>query len=536
MRKTISKYISILAILLLTAGVHSCTDPYANDSYLEEALEHPVATYLNKNPDDYSLWVELLKYTDLYNSLNLNANYTCFVPDNVAFKNYLNANNYASVSSIDKEFASILVKYHTIKGAAYISSNFENGVLPDTTATGDFLTIENKGLNAITINNEATITGLDRHVTNGVIQTINKVLTPITETITDKLNNPSYSIFRNAVEASGYLEMLNRIVTTETQLDGKVIHKKYKYTVFAVPNDIFTKSNISNLSSLATYLNAGNDYTNPENALNKYVSYHIIPQLASFSTLATFTGGVKSKNIPTMAKNELINFSEVDNNLYINYNKTENTYIQLSEINLSCKNGVVHVVDNIMPVVAPQATQVTWEFTDYPYIAARFSNVYRITTMTSSFSGWLPSEVNGLECYKWLAVPEDRDGVGYHIGDRNAQEMKKGLYTDYMTLKLGMFGWVEMEIPAIIKGKYSIVLGHYNRLANAQGAKLSFIIDGNYVGNPVSTSGASNKADQYRQTTIGTVQFNETKTHVLRILAGDDDMSYLDCLIFNPVN
>lgn len=536
MIKVINKYFLIVIAALLISGMYSCDDPYADDSYLDEALEHPAATHLNNNPDDYSLWVDLLKYTDLYNSLNLNENYTCFVPDNEAFEKYLNANNYPSVTSIDKEFASILVKYHTIRGKAYISSDFENGVLPDTTATGDFLTIENKGLNAITINNEATIIGLDKHVTNGVIQTINKVLTPITETITDKLGHASYSVFRSAVEAVGYLDMLDRIVTSEMQQDGKIIQKKYKHTVFIVPNEVFAESDITDLTSLATFLNAGTDYTNPDNALNKYVSYHIIPQLASFSTLAAFSGDVKSKNMATLAKNELINFSEVDNNLYINYDKSAETFIQLTEINLSCKNGVIHIVDNIMPIAVPPATEVVWEFTDYPYIAARFSNVYRITTMTSSFTGWLASEENGKECYKWLAVPEDRDGVGYHIGDRNAQEMKKGLYTDFMLLRLGMFGWIEMEIPTIIKGKYSVDLGHYNRLASTQGSKLSFIIDGNYFGSPVSTSGASNKADQYRKTNIGTIEFAETNTHKLRILAGDDGLSYLDCLIFKPVN
>ncbi|NLO71029.1 MAG: DUF5108 domain-containing protein [Porphyromonadaceae bacterium] len=536
MKKTLSKYLSILAVLLLAASLYSCDDPFANDSYLDEALELPAATFMNNDPDNYSLWVELLKYTNLYNSINLNANYTCFVPNNEAFNQYLSSKNYTSVSEIDKEFATILVKYHTIKGASYISSNFENGVLPDTTATGDFLTIENKGLNAITINNEATIVGLDKLVTNGVIQTIDKVLTPITETITDKLSNPSFSIFMSAVEAVGYSEMLDRIITSETQQDGTVIQKKYKYTLFAVPNSVYTTNGINDLASLAAYLGADADYTNPENLLYKYISYHILPQLASFSTLATFSGNVKSKNLATLAKNELVNFSEVDNKLYINYNQTANTFVQLAEINLACKNGVMHVVDDIMPIEAPPATQVKWEFTDYPYIAARFSNVYRITTMTSSFTGWLPSEVNGQECYTWLAVPEDRDGVGYHIGDRNAQEMKKGLYTDFMILKLGMFGWIEMEIPAIIKGKYSVVLGHYNRLASAPGAKLSFIFDGEYVGNPISTSGASNKADQYRETTIGNIEFTETKTHMLRILAGDDDQSYLDCLIFKPIN
>ena len=82
------KKISGLLILLIV-GLCSCSDPYANTAYIEDMKEVPAATYLNENPETYSLWVELLKYTDLYNTINLNSSYTCFVPDNDAMNAYL---------------------------------------------------------------------------------------------------------------------------------------------------------------------------------------------------------------------------------------------------------------------------------------------------------------------------------------------------------------------------------------------------------------------------------------------------------------
>ncbi len=523
--------------MLLIALLCSCSDPFANDSYLGELKEVPAATYMNENPKTYSLWVDLLKYTDLYNTMNLNANYTFFVPNNDAMNSYLKSKGLSSVNEINLDDAKILVKYHTIGGTQYTTSNFENGALADTTATGDFLYIENGGLNAIRVNDEALIVGLDNTVTNGVIQTIDHVLTPVTETIWDKMQASSYSIFRSAIEATGYSDQLNKIMTIEYLSDGTASVRKYKYTLFAVSNEMFANKNITDLKSLATYLGTTDEnYTDSLNALNKYISYHIVNQMMSFNTLAKFDDNVKSRNISTLADNELINLSEVNNSLFINYDNSLGTGIQLTVINKNCKNGVVHEVNDIMPVVTPEATTIQWELTDYPYLAGLYSSSYRITSLTSDFVAWIDSEANGVECYKWLSVPEDRLGVGYYVANKNSSVKKDALNSDYLMLQLGMFGWVEMETPAIIKGKYSLILDHYNAQATLLGAKLSFIVDGKYVGSEVSTSGNSSKKDQFLETTIGDVEFSTTKKHTLKILAGDTDVSYLDCITFKPVN
>ena len=138
--------------------------------------------------------------------------------------------------------------------------------------------------------------------------------------------------------------------------------------------------------------------------------------------------------------------------------------------------------------------------------------------------------------YRWLSVPESKNGLTYELSGKNESVKIKALNADYLILSLGTFGWVEMQSPAIIAGKYAVYLEHFNPKANEAGGKLMFILDGNYLGNEVTTSGANKTTDQYlTNTKIGEVTFTATGSHTIRILAGDTKNAYLDCITFSPM-
>lgn len=48
--------------------------------------------------------------------------------------------------------------------------------------------------------------------------------------------------------------------------------------------------------------------------------------------------------------------------------------------------------------------------------------------------------------------------------------------------------------------------------------------------------GNSTSKSEMITTTIGEVEFTESVPHTVRFMAGDDYYSYLDCLIFEPIN
>ncbi|MDD3077829.1 MAG: fasciclin domain-containing protein [Paludibacter sp.] len=525
---------SVFIILIIAVIFTACADPFADNAFSTEEASQPAATYMeNHDSLDVSLWVSLLKHADLFNTLNLQSGYTCFVPDNEAMQAFLTRKGYASVDDISVADAKLLIRYHTIPNVKYSSVDFEEGLISDSTATGDYLSttfLDNGG--QVQINTEAVIEKTVQ-VTNAYIHVIDAVLTPVTETIWDKLQYDGFSIFRQAVEATGFKEKLNTIYTTETANDITLL-LRYRYTLFAVPDSVFEASDITSLAVLADSLKAGNDYTATDNKLYQYVAYHLLNQQESYYDLSYFseTDDTRSKNLNTMAENQLINVSEDNKTIYINYHSDTETGIELIKLNMNCKNGVMHVVNGLMKVESPTPTTLTWELTDYPDLSA--ISFYRVAAGTSTKMEYLSEDA--FTCYTWLTVPESRAGLAYLLANKNESVMKSSLNSDYLVLSLGMYGWVEMESPAIIAGTYKVYIKHYNPKNTELLGKLSFIFDGEYLGSQITTIGNSKTTDKFVKTLIGEITFTETTTHTLRILAGDTYDSYLDCLTFEPVN
>ena len=524
------KKLKLITAILSGFLLFSCVDPYIDDATLiKDTNVLPAASYMEKTDSlQLSLWVELLKHTGLYNALNLAGSYTCFVPDNNAMKAYLTTAGKQKISDLPVDVAKNLVKYHTINGALYSAVGFDEGVIPDSTASGDYLaTTFNKNGGQIIVNLEATVTKTVK-TNNAYIHIINNVLTPVTQTLREKLQDSKFSVFRAAVDATGYGDKLN---TVNVVINN--VTYKYRYTVFAVPDSVFAAAGINDLQGLTEYLKAETDYTSPNNELNKYVAYHLINQQLSYATLSGFeiTDTKRTRNYATMAANQLLNVSEVNKTLYLNYNTTLKTGTKLLIINRNCKNGVLHVVNGIMPVESPKPTTVQWELTDYPVLSSTLPR-YRTSGLTSTYTYQLAAEV--ANCYHWLSVPESKPGLFYVIANKNDAVPYRAINYDYLRINLGTYGWVEMTTPTIVAGTYKVTIEHYNPLAAEAQGKIWFIIDGAYVGTQVATRGASKTANQFLKTQFGTITFPTTTTHIVRILAADNFASDLDCLTFTP--
>ena len=63
--KKMKKIYWMLFIILCAA----CNDPYDGDTYVVFDMQ-PAGTYLSNRSDDFSEWIHIMKYADLYNAVN----------------------------------------------------------------------------------------------------------------------------------------------------------------------------------------------------------------------------------------------------------------------------------------------------------------------------------------------------------------------------------------------------------------------------------------------------------------------------------
>lgn len=525
-------FTSIILLLI----VFSCKDPFEGTTFT--AYEDlPMSLYLDSRPDDFSKWVELLKYTDLYNTLNLNTSYTVFTPTNEAMDQYLDSLGVSSVQELDLNESYNLVLYHIIHGITLTQSQFTTGTIERATALGDKLSVSFRDGGVVYINNYSEISEPNLAVTNGVVHAIDQVLIPISATIYDRLLEDEYSIMREAVDITGLDSVLTNVMEKVLNSSGDSVINRFYYTFFAVNNATFSAIGINSFDDLTSVLNVqGTDYKNEENELHKYVAYHILDQLKSTDKLA-LAEGETSKNINTMANKELINITNTaQNQLRFNYNEDTNESIQIAEGDIGCKNGVIHQIDNWMPVKTPPATNILWELTDYAELASVCSYFQSAYPNGGSSMYTKSLERDEISVYSWASVPDKESGVVTYVNNRN----NDGVYYltenhDHLRLSTGISGWVEMPTPVIVKGTYSMDISYISYFSAELAGELQCYLDGVKLGSSfkISNTDQDKIASQSLTTSI---TFDETESHTLRIVGIDGKKLTLDYIQFTPVN
>ncbi len=129
---------------------------------------------------------------------------------------------------------------------------------------------------------------------NGLIHQIDKVLKPASKTVAELISaDTRFSIFRQALQATGYYDTINTINSTDPKL-------RRWFTVLAETNQALLDSGIASFAALrAKYSNTGNPL-NPLDSLNIYVKYHIIPDPRYLADI------VSASSHPTLAPLEVL--------------------------------------------------------------------------------------------------------------------------------------------------------------------------------------------------------------------------------------
>lgn len=568
------KKIGNLLVLLLVIMGTSCDDPYANDTYVLYDTQ-PASTYLSNRADEFSEWIEVMKYADLYNAVNQATKYfTLFVPTNEAMQEFYQKKGVASIQDLGEEYAINMVKYHliqdTIDQATFISTE---GALDKKTVSDDYLSVSIKegegeagGINSIYINDEAHVIEFANKVSNGYIYVLENALTPLTESLYERFAEHAdmYGIFNEALDQTGWGEKINVIYADVTNENGQVVQEKRNFTVLAVTDAVYQQCGIDSFADLAQKLESGSDYTAETNALYNYVGYHIISGAYDLKKMQTFdTDDATSKLWNTMSGDGIIRVSDFEGRFWLNYND-ENSRCNFIEdaCDLQAKNGYIHQLSGWMPIAEPEPETVLFDLTNFD-VMKEYSEKYGQDGQMYQTVG--ESEYNcELEgrnptCYEFK-VNNAATGQQYHVNyftAKSGNDWKNANLGDFLFLNLGYNGWISMQTPSIMKGRYKVTIGmgyatsmDFIRTATkgSNGGELILTFDGQHQASvkpfmdiPDNTLGC------YTSVIYGTdkepeVEFDATGPHTFKIVFNDPAASgkenyrlMLDYLLFEPV-
>ena len=318
-----------------------------------------IADHLQNNPERFSHFVGILnkakigkeKSGSILKTLSTYGSYTCFAPTNEAVEKFVKENYETYKNSVDAHAKdnSVLIVNTGIKSpdveeisdsmAAEIAKNhiIEMGYRTFDVNEGSFPKVTmNRRSTQITwpknddgpvfavLNNSARIIEQDIETENGYIQVIDAILNPSNKMLPDLIaSHAEFRLFSEAIYATG----LNKLLETyeiDPEYDGQMEGPKFetqknsptpypeekhqKFTVLIETNDLLADASknalnkpintLEDLVELAEYWygdNAKGEYTNPDNALYKYVAYHIIDRQLHYSS-GTGPGGFIMEN------------------------------------------------------------------------------------------------------------------------------------------------------------------------------------------------------------------------------------------------
>lgn len=498
----------LLPLLLLSAL--ACEDPFLNQTYIEptnEDLELSNAAFLNKHAEDFSLWIALLKHADLYNALNDAATTsTVFAPSNAAMEAFLAWKGVTSVEDLDATYARYVAQVHILPydlNESTFITYVESGSIPIPTVFGSYLTTSYGFINtdvddvdkdtvrvqdslSIYLNNQARVVALAKRTANGQVYTLGGVIKPLSETILDVLRPyREYNLFIEAAEKTGYADTLAIYADTVYNLDGSRSVNDVRFTCLVVPDAVYQAAGIHTFEDLVAHLGAGNDYTHPDNALHRYVAYHLLGNSLSKQQLFTFQEPGQVVLFDTKLSGYVITVERRNGEELIN----GGAHIVRSGIR--ARNGLIHKVDHLLPVYEPAPVTVRWDFCNSPDIQS-FVNAYGASrNLGELFSSPLANKE-----YQIDLSDDRRDGhfgtitaftyqanttktststwrrVGFfkcqYLNNSNRTINTYGAYMDnLLVLNLGYAGWIQFRTPTIVKGTYKVVLYY----ASAPGLK-----------------------------------------------------------------
>lgn len=566
-------------LLLLVAFFSACNDPYEDSTYQVYDM-NPISSYLETRSDEFSEWITVLKYADLFNAVNQASSYfTVLVPTNEAVRSFYLKKNVSSIQELGKDYARSLAEYHIVNDSINLNTFVQGGKLEAKTLSDDYLSVsfdessETGGFNSIYVNKEAHVKELAIQVSNGYVYVLNDVMSPLVENLYERIseNSDKYSIFIEALNQTSWKDSLSIIYDEIRQEDNTVIQQKRNYTLLAVSDDTYRSEGVTSVADLAVKTGAvGTDYKDETNELFRYVAYHVIGGSYSVFDFNNFSGGTTTKLWTTKADAVLEASLQSGNKLYFNYEgEIDGQSVKAMFVedgsDVQAKNGILHEIDSWLPLWESEIpVLVEWDFADYEEVAAWVNGGYgdpdqKYQTVDE---GEHQSDVSSLACYtidaKSSATSTDGSNGGYYpVGyatPKTGSAWTNCKNKDHIYLNLGYNGSIIMKTPILIAGKYKVILKvtyatsmnfMRTKTSGSNGGKIRFTFDGDSETTteiPIYASITANTLGLYDTVIYDEIEFSKTGTHSMKMVIADPAATsnskfriQLDYMTFEPI-
>jgi uncharacterized surface protein with fasciclin (FAS1) repeats len=416
----------ILFLIVIGLLLSYCSKEPAVGTRLNED-DPGVYEYLLSNPDQYSEFAHLIEKTNSVNLLKGLKKITYLVPNNAAMRAYYKEKKVSSLSDFTDDFRQIMLRNHIVPSFQK-TKDIYLGALQDTNALGDYLKTDFNGSDII-LNSNAKIITQDILVAENIIQVIDHVIDPETKDIFSLLSeNPAFSIFSEGLELTGIKDTLQSITYPYRSKNIRT-----RYTLLAVADTTYNRFGIYSTNDLINWCGKGttDNYESKENPFYRYIQYHCLAGTFYLNNFMDKTQYYSISQVNSIAM-------EVTNDYKINPDVATNKYTGffIPSSNIPAKNGVIHVINNLLPI--PEFQEFIFETTDYPEF--RNASFYH-----KSQSLWVDGQ-NSFSKIKFLSTRFEYFGT--------SQPSEAYLNGDYLLLT--SFKWVELTTPEIPAGHYRI--------------------------------------------------------------------------------
>ena len=298
-----------------------------------------VAQYLEENEETFSDFIYILKRGEKFNLMKAYGTYTCFAPTNDAVERYLFEQDsiyrasllpdskkviWTGITSpkleeLSDSMCTVISKTH-ILGDSYLTTEMEGDVVPTKNLNDRYLTMsfgnDPETLQSIMYINGARIISPDEQMENGVVHAISSVLNPSSNTVPAVIEDmPFLSIFSEALVKTGLEEKLQDYKDF-SYVDGESYAgnydgngnssfpptRYYGFTAFCEPDELFHSLDIYSIDDLYArckewYPKATDtDFTSPNNALYKFMAYHLVNKKLLFTRLVCYNLTLETYN------------------------------------------------------------------------------------------------------------------------------------------------------------------------------------------------------------------------------------------------